>query len=574
MTEISSYIAALPHIPDDLTLARFMLDYQHPFKPIRYGIPCLIEDKTGRQLSIEQLREDTQRLAGTLHHVYHIGENDVVMIFSPNHVDYPTVLWATFKLGGIVSCSNPQFTAAELSNQLMTSKASFVIGHSSNIDTALSAAHLAGLSSDRVILLDERSPRKGNLVMPSVQELIHESQYQAFPFQERMLEPGEGKTKVALLSWSSGTTGKPKAVAISHHALIANVIQMAVHNQVGKAYSPRGSRSFRPGDVAIGVLPFYHVAGLVIGLHFALFCAMSVVVVEKYNILNTLESIVRHRITHLIVVPPQAIDLCKHPAVGSHDLSLVKYVMIGAAPLSREIQFQLYDVFPDAQIGQAYGLTEMTTTLAMIEGTQKRSPLGSGGRLLPGVEARVIKPDGSLAQCGEQGELIVKGPAAALGYLNDDQATKETFVNGWIRTGDQVSISESNEVFVVDRLKELLKVRGFQVAPAEIEGCLLAHPDITDCCVIGIPDEYSGELPFAYIVLSPDAHERTAFDVSAETELKLSIVKYIADRKVSYKQLKGGVQVVDQIPKNGSGKLLRRLLRKRAKEHSKLRARL
>ncbi|KAF9465774.1 hypothetical protein BDZ94DRAFT_303366 [Collybia nuda] len=572
MTDLHTSIYSLPHIPDDLTICQFMLHSAHPLRPARNGVPCLIEDKTGAHVTIEQLQDDTYALANALSATYHLHENDVVMISSPNHIDYIVALWSIFRVGAIASCSNPQFTADELGCQLRLSRASLVIAHSSTLETARSAARIAGIPTDRVILLDR--PHSYPTQIPCIRDLIQDGLTQESVFIERDLEPGEGKTKVALLSWSSGTTGSPKAVAISHHGLIANVLQMAVQNKVGEASSSRESRGYRPGDVAIGVLPFYHVAGLVINLHLVLFCAMSVVIVPKYNILDMLESIVRHRVTHLLIVPPQAVDLCKHPAVRNHDLSMVRYVMIGAAPVAREVQDQLFELFPTAQIGQAYGLTEMTTTVAMISGSQKRGPLGSGGQLLPGIQARVIRADGSLAGYGEEGELIVKGPAAALGYLDNQQATSETFINGWVRTGDQVIISSAQEIFVVDRIKELLKVKGFQVAPAELEGCLLSHPDVIDCCVVGVPDDYSGELPRAYVVLSSDALQRTASSAAESSIIQNSIYKHVSDRKVSYKQLRGGVHFIPSIPKNGSGKILRRILRDMARDEMKVRARL
>ncbi|KAH0586556.1 hypothetical protein H2248_007782 [Termitomyces sp. 'cryptogamus'] len=449
MAEIRTH-PNFPHIPDNISLPQFMLQYHHPLRPIRTDIACLIEDDSGRGIYFEELRNNTRTLASTLRAKYKIGENDVVMIISRNHMgkvlhrvrtpqndlcllEYPTALWAIHLLGGVVSCSNPQSTVEELLGQLILAKITFVIAHSSNVSMVLSAMHLAGLSSDRVILIDRMAsvPR-----IPNVYDCIQEGVKNNFDFQERVFDSGEGKRKTALLSWSSGTTGKPKAVAISHYALIANIIQMTAHTQVEKAHCFRNVRGFRPGDVAIGVLPFYHVAGLMISLHLTLFCAMSVVVIERYSILSTLESIVRHQITHLILVPPLAVELCKHPAVRNHDLSRVKYMIIaywklGAAPVPKEVQTQLCELFPDAQIGQAYGLTEMTTTLAMISGTQKRGPVGSGGRLLPGLQARVIKQDGSLANYGESGQLVVKGPAIALGYLNNKQATQDTFVDGY-----------------------------------------------------------------------------------------------------------------------------------------------
>ncbi|GLB45472.1 putative acetyl-CoA synthetase-like protein [Lyophyllum shimeji] len=294
---------ALPHIPDDITLAQFVLEYEHPLKSERGGVPCLIEDSTGRKISFDEVKNNTRALASVLRFTYSIGQNDVVMVSSPNHTEFPVVLWAVLMLGGIVSCSNPQFTVGELVHHLRTVKVTFAIAHSSNITTVLSAALLAGLSSDRVILIDRMTQAEPGI--PNVHDLRQAGLRQKLAFQERALGPGEGRRKVALLSWSSGTTGMPKADWLTKARSRAN-----------------------------------------------------------------------------------------------------------------------------AQIGQAYGLTEMTCTLAMIAGTQKRGPLGSGGRLLPGVRARVVRPDGSSANYGEEGEFVVKGPAAALGYLNHERGTRDTFVDG------------------------------------------------------------------------------------------------------------------------------------------------
>ncbi|KAG5647554.1 hypothetical protein DXG03_008907 [Asterophora parasitica] len=217
----------------------------------------------------------------------------------------------------------------------------------------------------------------------------------------------------------------------------------------------------------------------------------------------------------------------------------------------------------------------------MLPPAQKIATIGSAGQLIPGIVARVVKEDGSLAQEGEQGELVVTGPSMALRYMNNEAAyvkplqlrvtfltsisTKETFVDGWVHTGDEVII-KNNEIYVVDRLKEIMKVRGFQVAPAELEGHLLLHPDVADACVVSIPDDYSGELPLAYIVLSEQAVRRVGGNAQAATHLKGVLAKHVADAKVAYKQLAGGVEFIDAIPKNPSGKMLRRVLREQARK--------
>ncbi|CAA7269123.1 unnamed protein product [Cyclocybe aegerita] len=555
----------LPHIPDNLTVAQFMLDYQHEIRPLRGLTPCLIDDATGQPFSLETLRTRTDDLANGLFHEYNIGEEDTVMLVSPNHIDYPVAIWAVHKLGGIVTCSNPLLTVDELVYQLETAGVTFVLVHSNVLTIALDAARTIGLPPGRVVLLDQPPSSHGFESFQGVPALIKLGHERVRMFSERVLCIGEGKTKIALLCWSSGTTGKPKAVAIPHYAFIANVIQMATHNQVGEGFGHRGRQSYGPGDVALGVLPFYHVAGLVLSLHLTVFCAMTLVVVPKYDFDAMLESILRYDVSHLVLVPPQAVMLAKYPRILDHDFTRVKYVIIGAAPVSREVQERLCRIFPSAQIGQAYGLTEMTTTLAMVSPKQRRGPLGSSGRLLPGIQARVVKPDGSLARYGERGELIVKGPGNVLGYFNNPQATSETFIDGWVHTGDEVVLTKDREVFVFDRLKEFMKVRGFQVAPAELEGCLLSHPDVADACVVGLPDDYNGELPLAYIVLSPSASERISRNSSMAGFFCSSIIKHVDERKAGFKRLTGGVRFVESIPKNGSGKILRRILREDAK---------
>ncbi|KJA20113.1 hypothetical protein HYPSUDRAFT_828333 [Hypholoma sublateritium FD-334 SS-4] len=564
MSDSQSSEGGLPLIPDDLTLSQFMLDYQHSIQPGRGKIPCLVDDVSGRNIDLGMLKSQTERLANALYLEYTIGQDDTVMLLSPNHINYPVALWAVHKLGGIVTCSNPQFNAEEITYQLQIAKVTFMIVHSSVLDTALEAAHVVGLPLDRVVLLDQDTTSEFTEVQ-SVPDLIDIGGYKAKCYAETTLIRGEGKSKIALLCWSSGTTGKPKGVAISHYALIANIIQMAAHNQVDRAVGSKENMSYRPGDVALGVLPFYHNAGLIISLHLVIFCAMTLVVAPKYDFSAILGSILRNRVSHLFLVPPHAITFCKHPAVMKHNFNRVKYVMIGAAPVSREIQEQLYAIFPTAQVGQAYGLTETVCTLSMVGATQKRGPLGSGGRLLPGIRARVIRPDGSFAQHGEPGELIVRSPATALGYLDNVSATEETFKNGWVYTGDEAILTNDHEVFIFDRLKEFLKVRGFQVAPAELEGCILSHPDVSEACVVGSPDEYSGEVPMGFVVLTPTAAESVVRDPAMSNHLMESIIKHVESRKVSYKRLAGGVRIVDSIPRNGSGKIIRRILREQAK---------
>ncbi|KAH8992514.1 amp dependent CoA ligase [Lactarius akahatsu] len=522
MTEFVSPGDPLPYIPDNLTLAQFVLDSTHPYRPLRpQGVPWLIEDATGRKIGLEEVRTRVLGLANALSLKWGIH--------------YPTVMWATHRLGAIVTGANPSYTHEELTHQITTAKASILIAHPDSLKVALLAAHNAGIPPDRLITYG----------------LAHQPY-----FVERALRPGEGRTKIAFLSFSSGTTGKPKAVEIPHYAPIANILQMAAWWRVNDNSIPWEDRRIRPGDITMAVHDILDIYGLVIN--------SSVVVVPKFEFIAYLESIKRHKANHLLVVPPMIVLLCKHPATKNYDLSSIRMLFCGAAPLSAELTDSVVKLLPQAFVGQGYGMTETCTAISMAPLSQKVSTLGSAGQLISGTRVRVVKADGTLAKVGEPGELVVTGPSMALRYLNNGTATAETFVDGWVRTGDEAIIAENNDIFIVDRLKEILKVRGFQVAPAELEGHLLAHPDVADSCVVGVPDDFSGEVPLAFVVLSVEAAKKASGSEAAAAKIKASIVKHVADHKVAYKKLAGGVEFVDAIPKNPSGKLLRRVLRDKA----------
>ncbi|EPQ60491.1 acetyl-CoA synthetase-like protein [Gloeophyllum trabeum ATCC 11539] len=571
MTEFVSSEGSLPHIPDDLTIPQFFLDAGHPAKQMhKEGAPWLIEDGTGKAIGLKEIRIKTDALANALSSRYGVGEGTVVCIFAPNHIDTPILIWAVHRLGGIITAANPMYTTEELSHQVQTTSSHLMIAHSALLKTALAAAAEAGIPHGRVIILDVPS-HQGHA---TVADLEKEGAKHKSKFKERHLKPGEAKTKTAFFSFSSGTTGKAKAVMVPHYAVIANAIQVAA---VYRAYDPNipsGDKVFGPGDVTTGVLPLFHIYGLVLNLHFMLFSGITVVIMPKFNFAEMLTSIVRFRMTHLVLVPPMLLLLCKHPIVKKYDLSHVRAIMSGAAPLAPELIEQLAAAFPQAFIGQGYGLTETSTALCILPRGQKVGRSGAAGRLVPGTVARVVKPDGSLAKAGETGELVVSGPQVTLGYYKDDKATRETFleIDGkrWVRTGDEVLIKHDGDLFVVDRIKELIKVRGFQVAPAELEGHLLGHPDVADVCVVGVPDEYSGEVPLAFVVLEPKTAEKIKGNPSAAHSIKAAIQKYVADAKANYKQLAGGVEFIDQIPKNPSGKLLRKDLRAKAREARKI----
>lgn len=560
-----------PYIPDHLSIPQFMFDTTVVPRPQRpSGTPYFIEDATGRGVFEAEAKQRSYALAKAFRLKWGLGKDDVVCLLSPNDVDYGIAVWAVHLLGGIVTPGNPSYTVEELAHQIKLTKSVLVIAHSACQKTVLAAARVAGLSKSRIVYI--RDAPDGHA--PTLDSLITFGESSREKFEERRFSIGEAREALAFLSLSSGTTGKPKAVAISHFAVIANVLQTVAHWRINDPSWP--NKFMCPGDVAMGVLPFFHIYGLVVNLHFQLFCGMSIVVVPKFNFTQFLKSIDKYRITNLYLVPPQIVLLCKQEATKQYDFGHVKFCMSGAAPLSGELVASLRQVLPNAVIGQGYGLTEAVASVCLIPPEAKDVTVGSSGRLLPGIKARVIKADGSLAGEGEQGELLITGPSMASCYLDNPKATKETFVDFWVRTGDEV-IFRNNEIFIVDRLKEILKVKGFQVTPAELEGHLLLHPDVTDSCVVSIPDDYSGELPLAYVVLRPQAAARIKGNPKAAQQLKQVIFKHVADAKAQYKWLTGGIEFIDVIPKNPAGKILRRVLREQARSlprPANLRARL
>ncbi|PPQ88581.1 hypothetical protein CVT25_009961 [Psilocybe cyanescens] len=553
--EFRSVAGDLPSIPDDLSIPQFILDSHHEMRPDwPQGLPWLVADKSGRTLGLDeacidlkanitwytlvQIQKRTNALAIRLRDEFSIGQNDP---------EYPICMWAVHRLLGIVTPCNPSLTVPELVQTLTLSKAKLIISHADCLEIATTAAQKMGIPTNRILVLqnqdDTQSLRSSFEESKTIESLIQEGLKSGEAVVERRFKKGEEKSQVAFYSSSSGTTGPPKMVKISHYAFIADIILTAALNKVGrKAPSPR----YVPGDRCLGVLPFYHpvdIYGLVLIYVFtrqsqrfllkSIPPQISVIVVPKFNFADMLHSIERYKINSLMVVPPQVVLLSKEPIVKKYDLSHIRTVLCSAAPLA--------------------GSTEATGVVSMTQAHEKHGR--QCGIMAPGIQGRVVRSDGTLVGYDEEGELHVRTPAAAIGYLDNESATKETFLEDfWIRTGDLVKIDKNEEIIVVDRVK----VRGFQVAPAELEGCILDHPLVADVGVVGVPDSFSGEVPLAFITLTPEGVKMPLSD------LKASIHKHVAENKAPFKHLRH-IEIIDSIPKTPSGKLLRRKLRQKGR---------
>ncbi|PFH46943.1 hypothetical protein AMATHDRAFT_198749 [Amanita thiersii Skay4041] len=587
MSIVSSIAAPLVPPPDDVTIPEFFLDgkRRHPTEPmVDREIPSLIEENTGRRIflgevSLPGMRTRTDHLARSLKQRWDIRDGDIVSLITPNHVDYPVCIWAVHRLRGVVAATSPTLTKDELVFTLNISKPKLIICHVDNLEVTVRAAAAIGFIEKNIIVLDgEKKSDSGT--HKAVDGLVKEGG--RLPgVHVQPLKPGEAKSKLAFLCFSSGTTGKPKGVCISHYNLICNVLQVATFKRVNEDYTTYDRRRHRPGDVCSGgesvimpnsvsylnrnaVLPLYHIYGLVVNLHFIIYAKMTLVVSQKFDFLKMLQSIKEYRMTHLMIVPPQAVLLCKHPAAANADLSSVRYCMVAGAPVTAELVKQLVERLPGVELGQGYGMTESCAAVSMWPVTQRVGTLGSGGQLVSGTFAKVIKTDGTLAKVGEKGELWIKGGQVSPGYYMDEEATREMFVDGWLRTGDEVMFQPNGDLFIVDRIKELIKVKGNQVAPAELEGHLLEHPDVADAGVIGVQDDYSGEVPLAYIVLQPDLAQLVKADQKRAAQAKEALFTHVSTTKSKHKWLTGGIEFIDVLPKSPSGKILRRVLREMA----------
>ena len=342
-------------------------------------------------------------------------------------------------------------------------------------------------------------------------------------------------TAVALLPYSSGTTGLPKGVMLTHANLVVAVAQARAGLKLG------------PRDTVVAVAPFAHVMGFVITLTNALTSGATVVTLPRFAFEPFLELVERHRATVVIVAPPVMAALAGHPAVGARDLSSLELVVAGGAPVPAEIARAVGERLPGAVVRLGYGLTETSATVTAPDRELPVAP-GSVGRAMPGTELRVVDPEsGADLGPGEPGELWVRGPQTMAGYLHRPDATAAMIdADGWLHTGDLVVVDEEGQLFIVDRLKELIKVSAFQVAPAELEAVLATHPAVADAAVVGRPDAATGEVPVASVVA------REPLDAD-------DLMAWVAERVAPYKRIRA-VRFVEAIPRTPAGKILRRVL--------------
>ncbi|KAF2134627.1 acetyl-CoA synthetase-like protein [Dothidotthia symphoricarpi CBS 119687] len=470
---------------------------------------------------------------------YGLKTGETVALFSQNTVWYPVAMFAGLRVGAKISGASPAYNVEEMTFALKTADAKFLMTTPGSMDIAAASAKAAGLPQSNVFLLE------GELgEYTTVQDLIRigksfgdEGQTPAFKIPKGM----KNKDVCGFLSFSSGTTGLPKAVMISHQNVIAQCLQV-------EQITPNTHKKI------MAVLPLFHITGLVHQMHLPILLNAEVIMLPEYSMKGMLDLICEYKLSELLLVPPIIIRLVRDPLVEKYDLSHVTRFSSGAAPLSEKILEQLQKKFPETGFKQGYGMTESCSCITAHPPDKYAYKYAhSGGAIVASTEVKIIKDDGTEAGIGEDGEVLARGPQVVMGYLNNEKATRETFdEDGWLHTGDRGCIDEENMIYITDRIKELIKVKGIGVAPAELEDLLLGHPKVEDVAVMGVLDDYSGELPKAYITLKPGIEESTA--VGKE------IIAHVKEKKVKYKWVKE-VEFISEIPKSGSGKILRRVLR-------------
>lgn len=483
--------------------------------------PALIDGPSGRALTYGGLGAAIRQTAAGLAK-RGFGKGDVFAIYSPNVPEYAAAFFGVALAGGVSTTINPLYTPSELARQLEDSGARFLLTVPAFLDNAREAAQSVGL--EEVFVFGE-----GEGATPFAELTGAEGDV-----PDITLDPAED---LAALPYSSGTTGLPKGVMLTHRNLVANIAQCAPIEQI------------QPGEVTVGILPFYHIYGMTCIMSMALARGATVVTMPKFELEDFLQHVQEHKIKSAYLVPPIILALAKHPLVDEYDLSSLRYITSGAAPLPAPVAEGCRDRL-GCVVKQGYGMTEASPVTHLTARDADDHHVASAGRLVPNTEARIVAVDGSSdVSEGERGELWVRGPQVMKGYLNNRQATDATIdQDGWLHTGDVATADADGYFYVVDRVKELIKYKGFQVAPAELESIAQSHPAVADAAVIGREDEEAGEIPVAFIV------RKDGETLSAE-----ALMDYVAERVAPHKKIRT-VTFVDEIPKTASGKILRREL--------------
>ena len=491
---------------------------------------AVLEAVSGDALTFRELKEQTANLTGNLHKMG-IKRGDVVSMFSPNHVDFVIATLATTRVGAALSAVNPLYTEQELSKQLDGSSSKALIYHTSASETA-----------QKALAMTENDTVKHRIVMGGSEEnakSLSELKRSCDAPIESTVKDVQGDD-LAALPYSSGTTGLPKGTMLTHDNLVVNMLQIAESE----------SKFWNPDDVIISPLPMFHIYAYTVLMLQTAMTGNTFVTMSRFDLEHFCQLVQDHKCRRAYLVPPICLGLAKHPVVDNYDMSSLKIIMSAAAPLGTDIESACLNRL-GCTVKQGWGMSELSPLGTVVPDDGIKPGSGSIGPVVSSTEAKIVNVETrEMVQPGENGELLIRGPQVMKGYLNAPDKTAECLdADGWLSTGDIARADEDGYLYIMDRLKELIKYKGFQVAPAELEDVLSSHEDVVDAVVIPVLDDEAGELPRAYVV------PREGSEIQ-ESDL----TQFVAERVAPHKKLRGGIFFTSSVPKTASGKILRREL--------------
>ncbi|XP_038894373.1 4-coumarate--CoA ligase-like 9 [Benincasa hispida] len=518
---------SLPPLSQPLSVAEHALSLLQSSPPPANST-LLIDSNSGLHLSYAIFLRQIRTLASNLKALTSLSHGQVAFILAPTSLQVPVLYFALLSLGVILSPANPTSSKSEISHQIRLSKPVIAFATSST------ASKLPAL-------------RFGTVLIDSPQFL---SMMTEINRPDTLADIKIDQSDSAAILYSSGTTGRVKGVLLSHRNLIAvNAGPSALQSEINEG-------EMEPHPVSLCLLPLFHVFGFVMLLR-EISRGETLVLMQRFDFEGMLNAVEKFRVTYIPVSPPLVVAMAKSELVAKYDLSSLQMLGCGGAPLGKEVIEKFHQKMPSVEIIQGYGLTESTAGAARTLGPEESSNTKSVGRLSGSIEAKIVDPaSGEALPPDHKGELWLRGPVIMKGYVGDDKATNETLdPDGWLKTGDLCYFDSDGFLYIVDRLKELIKYKAYQVPPAELEHLLQSNPEIIDAAVIPYPDEEAGEIPMAYIVRKPGSNITEA-----------QVIDFIAKQVAPYKKIRR-VSFIDAITKSPAGKILRRELAKHALSH-------
>ncbi|KAK2425527.1 4-coumarate--CoA ligase [Trifolium repens] len=513
--------------------------------------PCLINAPTGKVYTYHDVELTSRKVASGLNKLG-VQQGDVIMILLPNSPEFVFSFLAASYLGAIATAANPFFMAAEIGKQAKASNAKLVITQACYYNKVKELLLLLDNHNNnnkkKLVLIDSLPPSTTTTTTTEEDDNhVHFSTLMDADEKELPADVKIDPDDVVALPYSSGTTGLPKGVMLTHKGLVSSIAQQVDGENPNLYYSSE--------DVILCVLPLFHIYSLNSVLLCGLRAKASILLMPKFDINGFLSLVNKHGVTVAPVVPPIVLAIAKSPDLNKYDLSSIRILKSGGAPLGKELEDTVRNKFPKVILGQGYGMTEagpvLTMSLAFAKEAVNVKP-GACGTVVRNAEMKIVDPEsGNSLPRNQSGEICIRGDQIMKGYLNDVEATERTIdKEGWLHTGDIGYIDDDDELFIVDRLKELIKYKGFQVAPAELEALLLSHPKISDAAVVPMKDEAAGEVPVAFVVGS-----------NGHTDLTEDEIKHFISKQVVFYKRISRVFFIDAIPKSPSGKILRKDLR-------------